>query len=256
MADASFVQSLIDYYVNLLIIQYNSKPKARAEIALYAKVLLADGIFFDVLNGYNLADAEGTQLDVIGIYVGVSRYYRDVSLIDYFSMPSYEDSPTTPPQYGMETYATFAGDDDLNGTLTYDSIIATNNQLIDPYYRTILQLKIILNNMNYSNKAIDAAMWQFFGTAIRPEDMGDMRMAYFITANPTPVMLAAIYNDMLPSPMAVGVAYVNGVTGPMFAMPSYVDNITLATQYGSGFSTYDNYATLPGQTLEYSQVTG
>ena len=81
----SDVQNLIDYYTNLLIIQYNSKEKARATIELFSRVLLADGIFFDVLNAYNLDTAVGHQLDVIGKYVGVDRYYDALDLFDFFA---------------------------------------------------------------------------------------------------------------------------------------------------------------------------
>lgn len=261
MASASFVQNLIDYYVNCLIIQYHDQPTARAEIALYAKVLLADGVFFDVLTGYNVDSdlgptAVGNQLDVIGKYVGVSRIYRDLSLVDYFSMPSYIDNPTSPPQYGFETYATFATDNDFNGTLAYDKIASVNNRLIDSIYLQILLLKIALNNMNYSNKAIDDLMFRFFALTVRPEDARNMHMVYFIAANPSPLVLAAIYNDLLPHPMAVGVVHVNDVQGLMFAMPSYGDNAINDTAYGYGFSTYADYDTLPQQqTLSYDQIT-
>lgn len=64
------------YYSNLLILQYHNKPKARA--AVEASVgILPDDIILDVINGFDMDSAVGAQLDTIGIYVGVDRFYLD-----------------------------------------------------------------------------------------------------------------------------------------------------------------------------------
>ena len=63
------IQNIINSYISLLIIQYANQPKARALIELFVGSLLADGIMFDVEQGYNLDTAVGVQLDIIGKYV-------------------------------------------------------------------------------------------------------------------------------------------------------------------------------------------
>lgn len=64
------------YYSNLLILQYHNKPKAKATIEASVG-LLPDGLIQEVMNGFDLDTAVGKQLDTIGIYVGVDRFYLD-----------------------------------------------------------------------------------------------------------------------------------------------------------------------------------
>ena len=199
----SDVQNLIDYYTNLLIIQYNSKEKARATIELFSRVLLADGIFFDVLNAYNLDTAVGHQLDVIGKYVGVDRYYDALDLFDFFACTSYSEvSPDASQKFGFCTYATY-DDDAYNGTLNYQSIVSVSNKLSDGDYRILIRLKILQNTENHSHKAIDDAMFKYFGTDVVPSSPLDMTMLYIVAGSLSEVIRAAIYKKVLPRPMGV-----------------------------------------------------
>lgn len=108
MANAETVQNIIDYYVNLLIIQYNGKPKARATIELYVKELIASGILFDMRDGFNLDTAVGVQLDIIGKYAGVNRYFETQDLINYFALTFYDEvSPDSEDKFGFTDYTDF-----------------------------------------------------------------------------------------------------------------------------------------------------
>jgi hypothetical protein len=64
---------LATYYANLLILQYLQKPKAFATIKAQVTPVIMDQLPVAVQNAFNLADAVGVQLDVIGKYVGASR---------------------------------------------------------------------------------------------------------------------------------------------------------------------------------------
>lgn len=72
-------QDLIDYYAKLLILQYRGKAKAFAHIQTIVGPVIMDQLPIAVRDAFNIDDAEGTQLDVIGKYVGVSRDQRDFS---------------------------------------------------------------------------------------------------------------------------------------------------------------------------------
>src|SRR5690554_1887946 len=63
-----------DAYRDLLVIQYWSKPKARAEIELYAGVMerIKDAAA-DFVAAYDLDTAVGAQLTVVGKIVGLLR---------------------------------------------------------------------------------------------------------------------------------------------------------------------------------------
>ena len=69
-------QDLINYYANLLILQYLGKPKAYATIQALVTPVIMDQLPVAVMNAYNLLGASpavGVQLDVLGKYVGASR---------------------------------------------------------------------------------------------------------------------------------------------------------------------------------------
>lgn len=64
---------IIDFYANLLILQYKGKPKAYAMIQALVGPVIMDQLPNEVQNAFGLDTAVGVQLDVIGIYVGVVR---------------------------------------------------------------------------------------------------------------------------------------------------------------------------------------
>ena len=67
------MQELIDYYVNLLIIQYKGKPKAEATISAFVNQALVNQLPLAILDAYNIDTAIGVQLDIIGKYQNCNR---------------------------------------------------------------------------------------------------------------------------------------------------------------------------------------
>jgi Protein of unknown function (DUF2612) len=249
------VDSLIAYYANLLIIQYHDQPKAQAEIQLLAKTMLASGIFSDIQAAYDIDTAVGVQLDVIGKYVGVDRFYSELVLQNYFSFIAYSEvvaPPASPPRFGYSTYANFTAYS-YNGTLTYSGLIATGNQLTDDAYRTLIKLKIIINSSNFSHEQIDDDLFEFFGTQIRAESIGNMEMVFFISGSLSSLIQAIIFKKLLPRPMGVGAAVVENISGLMFSFDDYAGHASI---YGHGFCDYSTFASLSGQVLQYSQIIG
>lgn len=64
---------IIEYYANLLILQYIKKPKATATVKAFVAPLVMDFMPLAVQEAFNVNTAIGVQLDVIGKYVGASR---------------------------------------------------------------------------------------------------------------------------------------------------------------------------------------
>lgn len=253
MASQATIQQIIDYYVNLLIIQYHNQPKAKAMISFVISELLVKAIAFDVQDGYDLDTAVGVQLDVLGKYAGIDRFYKDLTLVDYFSLVAYSEvagPPPTPPRYGFTDYAHYATDPPA-GTLIYSDMIAGNFTLGDDAFRTLIKLKILQNNSNHSDKDIDDITFEFFGNTVWPEDMGNMHMAYFVTPESNQLIDAAIYKKLLLRPMTVGAVIVTGVTGLMFAFGDYNNYESV---YGHGLTDYAHYAATAGLDLTYSQM--
>lgn len=76
------VQELIDHYVNLLIVQYHDKEKAKAHVSALINNQLANNIALDVRDAFDLEDAEGDQLTLLDKFVGVGRFHKGVELSD------------------------------------------------------------------------------------------------------------------------------------------------------------------------------
>lgn len=65
---------LINYYANLLIIEYIGKSKAYATIQALVKMVIMDQLPLAVQNAFNMdGTAVGVQLDILGKYAGVTR---------------------------------------------------------------------------------------------------------------------------------------------------------------------------------------
>lgn len=66
-------EELEQYYANLLIMQYASKPKAYATIIATAALFIMNQLPVAVQDAFSIDTAIGVQLDVLGKYVGISR---------------------------------------------------------------------------------------------------------------------------------------------------------------------------------------
>lgn len=75
------MSALDTYYSNLLILQYHNKPKAKATIESTVG-LLPDDLILEVINGFDIETAVGKQLDILGIYVGVDRFYDNEGVME------------------------------------------------------------------------------------------------------------------------------------------------------------------------------
>ncbi len=66
-------QELIDYYADLLILQYRGKPNAYATIQTLVGPMIMDRLPLLVQAAFAIDTAVGVQLDVLGKYAGVQR---------------------------------------------------------------------------------------------------------------------------------------------------------------------------------------
>lgn len=246
------VEQIVEYYINLLIIQYNNKPNARATIEAFVRAVLADGILMDVRDAYSVETAVGVQLDVIGKYVGVNRFYEIQDLVDFFAVTTYtEIDPDSEPKWGFTDYADFE-DYQYNGTVNYQSFLNQTNKLNDDDFRVLIKLKILQNNINHSHKAIDDSVYRIFEDQVRPSSVGDMEMFYFISENVTAIIKAALIKKLLPRPMGVRLTLINDVSEVFYGFVTYHN--PAGSDYITGFTDYASYATKEGQVLVYDQI--
>lgn len=69
------LNNIVNYFKNLLIIQYHDKPKAQATIEAITRLTLADGLLFQIKDAFRIKTAAGVQLDAIGDYAGIDRFF-------------------------------------------------------------------------------------------------------------------------------------------------------------------------------------
>ena len=158
-------KQLIEYYQDLLIVQYHDKPKAKAMIKAEMEETLANLLDIQVRDAFDVDTAVGVQLDIIGKWVGVDRIFKGQMFDNesWFSLTRYNE-PTTPLQGGFSRFDNF--DTSEGGFLTYDFIVSTRNKINDADFRLLIKLKIIRNNIKHSPKDIDEAMYKLFADTL------------------------------------------------------------------------------------------
>jgi hypothetical protein len=130
--------SLLAETTNLLIKQYWEKPKAKAEIELLASTSEKTRAFLAALDpAFDLDNAVGAQLDVLGRIVGISRNVPAVVPKVYFGFSINASSKGfadkfNPLRIGAPFFDKF-------------SIPFTGLQLGDPDYRFFIRVKASLN---------------------------------------------------------------------------------------------------------------
>lgn len=197
------MEELLKYYSNLLIVQYNGKPKAKATIELLTWVMFANLIFLQIQNAFNWRMALKSQLDIIGKWVGVDKFY-DGNLFGYqawFSLIDWNKEPDV-LQGGFSTFENF--DTLQGGFLGYDNISTAKNELSPDDFSRLIGLKIIKNNINHTAKIIDIAIWHYFDGNVYTEwDLPNKELIYHHTAGYTTFMQVAAYKNALPVPSGI-----------------------------------------------------
>jgi hypothetical protein len=244
------LEEIVNYYANLLIIQYNGKQKAKETIELNVNTLLSDNIVCEVQDAFNLETAVGAQLDILGKYIGVDRFFASSAALigEFFSLTSY---PTlgTDSEIGMTDFANY--DTDIGGFASYEDLLATQT-LNDDDYRTILKLRIVQNNSDHSHKSIDDGLFIFFANSLIMSANENMTMVYFVNNSVFRLSLIAFSKGVLPRPMGVKLNGLVEQDRKMFGFTNY--NRTLISNKVTGFTNYVDGFTKEGEILTYEKV--
>jgi hypothetical protein len=232
---AEELQEIVDYYTNLLIIQYHNKTKAKATVDLFINELIASGVMFDVRDGYDLDIAVGVQLDILGKYIGTDRfYYSQDFTADYFGFADAADIPGVSANIVGFNDAV-AGLIKEGDFLDSEKVISTLFSLSDESYRKLLKIKIVQNNINYAFKPIVDGLFTFFGLEIIPLHNTDMSITYLIADNPKNDFFinALIQKECLPKPAGVSLQVLNNNSFFGFADAA---SLTSIPDYIKGFN--------------------
>jgi len=247
-------QSAIDYYTNLLIIQYNNQQKAKATISLIVKELLCDDVMFMLRDSFNIETATGKQLDKIGQWVGIDRYFKGQTFDftnGYFGLT--DSSGTDNGQEGFSIYSDYTT---KTGEMLQFGDVASANQILgDDDFKKLIKFKIILNNCNFSQKAIDDLIFDYFSGDIFLTTANDASLFYFVSNDIRGLVDILIQKNLFPKPMGVSASIIP-TSQPIFGLLSYGDDVAQATNDNliTGFSTYADYTSKQGEMLTYDKV--
>lgn len=199
------LETLKKYYANLLICQYNGKPKAKSTIKLLVDLLYANMILLQIRDGFDWETALDTQLDIIGKWVGVDKFYKGQLFYfqPWFSLIDWNEEPDN-LQGGFSTFENFEELD--GGFLDYENILPTQNRLPREAFRTMIGLKIIKNNIDHKCKTIDDSIWDYFdGKIYTVWDLENRKLIYYYPSELNVIMEVAAEKNVLPCPPTVSI---------------------------------------------------
>lgn len=200
------LQNIKNWIKNLIIVQYRQSPKNRALIDLLCDITFANNLILKIRDlCLNVEKSEGAQLDVVGKWVGIDRFYNAIDLWThpYLSLVTYEDiaiSSYDQWQGGFSTYENFETHE--GGFLTYEAwqdVRIRVNVMGDEYFRYLIKLKIIHNSINHTCKNIDDAIWKWSNGMVYTT-WDKMEVTYHYDKTYKNVMILANYKSILPHP--------------------------------------------------------
>lgn len=199
------LKELQEYFADLLIIQYRGAKKNRDLIKLLVNLIFANNLALQIKDlTVNVEESIGAQLDVVGKWVGIDRYYSgELWTHPYLAYPLYstiQNGTYSEWQGGFSSYSTF--EDNNGGFLTYKTwqdVRTTVNKIGDEYFRALIKLKIIKNSINHTCKKIDNAIWNWSNGNVYTT-WNTMQVTYHYTSLYKDLMALANYKKILPVP--------------------------------------------------------
>ena len=172
------------YLANLLIIQYNSKSRAKATIESLG-AMFPDELILAVRDGFNLETATGKQLDILAKYIGAERGYTD-----------------------LNNQKQVLNDEEFRVLLKLKIIFNTGNATLYGLETSLYNLfetgiRVVENLDTYGNQT--------------------MSLTYYIRSDWANVGLAAVQQKILPHPTGVGYTYNLAAREKYFGFIEYND---------------------------------
>lgn len=217
-------------YLELVTSFHRGKPKFTANVeALTGPLADIQSFMRALISDFDLDAAVGSQLDIVGEWIGRSRYVETPIANVYFS---FDDAPR-----GFDKGVWKGPYDSVSGLARLD----------DDTYRLLLRAKISANNWNGTVEAAKSALDLIFtdpATKLFVQDNYDMSMAFGMAGTlPSILVLALFAGGYLPlKPEGVRATYlitsVNG--GPLFGFD--MNNDLIAGFDAGAWGVSPNYA--------------
>jgi hypothetical protein len=196
---ATALETTIEYYQELLLYQYINATKARATIGLLCSQAIADLVPVSVRDAFDLETATGSQLDILGEYIGFSRIISTPIVRDYLTFD--DVTSLAAKTFGFTDYLTTLND--TASFYAYVMALSSTSALEDEEYRILLKLKGFINRSQNDLYSALETLHTLFGDGITLSDGQDMSIVYYVTSTLSRIVGIAYYQDLLPRPMGV-----------------------------------------------------
>lgn len=191
-------QALLQYYSDLLIVQYKNSPKMIATVQLLVNQSLCDGLPQELQTCFNLSTAVGNQLTILGEIVGVPRNIFGLDLTNtFFNYTDYATGTTSAIGFGSYTTSPYSS------SLFRSYFDSATYTLTDYQLQQLIYLKILFNNTYSSTKNIVDGLWNLFGSAVQFIDNKNMTVTYNVSNPYHTIFTVAQYLGILLRPMGV-----------------------------------------------------
>lgn len=191
---------------NLVIIQYRQSPKNRAFLDAITEIIFAKCLPLQIRDlCLNVEQSIGHQLDVVGAWVGLDRFYDGINLWEhkYTALVNYTNIQTETYQTYQGGFSTFENFENNDGGFlmykTYRNTRVKKNQMGDDIFRTLIKLKIIKNSIDFTNKNIDDAIYEWSNGEVYTT-WDTMKVTYHYPSTWSSIFTLAIYKGILLAP--------------------------------------------------------
>lgn len=233
------IDDAIAYYKELILYQYINCTKAKNTIGLLASHALVDLCPINLNDAFDIETAQGSQLDILGEYIGFDRTVSVASANTYFNLQNQTDLLAT--TYGFTDY----NDATKNRSYyfySYSNSQGTPTDLIDDEYRILLKLKIYSNFSSNSLYEINNILHTYFAHNIILFDSQDMKFNYFIRSSLEALATVMRNENLLPKPMGVEITSLFSVENPELIWGIKSDTETYVPI--GGFTDYNDVITI------------
>lgn len=202
------LEKLENTFADLLIIQYRNAPRNRTMVKLLVDLVFANCLAQQIMDlTVNINDSVGVQLDVVGKWLGIDRYYRNVFIFDtkYFSMPSYSQIKNNNYETTQGPFALYSNFTDEGAVLQWTEWQSTHTKvysLSDTNFKQMCKLKAIKNSIRCTMKNIDNAIYEWSNGEVYTT-WDTMTLTYHYPASYEQIFQLAQEKNVLPQPTGV-----------------------------------------------------
>jgi uncharacterized protein DUF2612 len=206
-------------YAALITSEHNQKPNFMSMVSVVTGAIgdVTEGIR-SIEAGFNLNDAIGAQLDILGLWIGQSRVIAGVLVPGFFG---FTDDPEAEPFGELSNPAIGGKWFNLGDTASGNTVLS------DPDYLTVLKARIVRNQSNGTLSAIENALAFIFGVPCSVIDNGTLSLVIDVKGEITPTQQALLTSlDILPRPSGISIEAITFVGTPFVAQVSAIASVT------------------------------